>query len=329
LDKEIVISIKTVIFTLLLLLGAYVIYRIGPIISLLLVALLIVFAVEPFIKKLMKINIMNQPISRGVAVLVVYLLLIFILILVVTTIVPTFVVQVQKLLTNMASIFAQLNVSEQIDFSTEGIITQFSRLSSGFVSALYGSFRVIFTIFSVLILSIYMSSDWENLKMRFSEMFSAKQAEEVLSILEEIETSIGHWVKGQVILMVVVGVASFIGLLILDVDYALALGLLAGVLEVVPMIGPVIAAVFSGVVGFVDSPIKGVGVVVLFIIIQQLENNILVPKIMQKVSGFSPLLILIALLVGGEMFGVLGAVLAIPFTMIGHILLKRVLASRV
>ena len=91
------------------------------------------------------------------------------------------------------------------------------------------------------------------------------------------------------------------------------------------MLGPVFSAILAGVIAFADSPIKALGVVVLFTLIQQLENNLLVPKVMQRVSRFSPLVILLALLVGGHFFGIVGAIIAVPITMILSILLKRML----
>ena len=145
------------------------------------------------------------------------------------------------------------------------------------------------------------------------------------NVVEEVETNVGHWVKGQLVLMLVIGVLSFFGLWALGVDYPLALALIAGLLEAVPILGPVISAVLASVIGFSQDPIIGLAVLGFFTILQQLENNILVPKIMQRVSGFSPLVILIALIVGSNFFGVMGAIVAIPITMILVIVVKSVL----
>jgi predicted PurR-regulated permease PerM len=327
-DRQYVISLKTIFLTFLFILGLYIVYRLGPILGILVVSLLIVVAVEPMVKYLMKQEAFGRHLSRGFSVVITYVILVAVTSVILTLILPNFILQSQKLLTNLSGIFEQLNLSTAIDFSTESIVNQVTKVSSGFITALYGSFRVLATIFTVLILSIYMSSDWDNIKIRFARFFPDKLEQEIMDTLLEIETSLATWVKGQLFLMAVVGTFSTLGLIGLDVKYALALGLLAGLLEVVPMIGPVISAVFAGIVAFVDSPVKAIGVIILFIIIQQLENNILVPKIMQKVSGFSPLIILLALMVGGEFFGLLGAVLSVPITMVGAIVLKRTLRYR-
>ena len=99
---------------------------------------------------------------------------------------------------------------------------------------------------------------------------------------------------------------------------------MAGLLEIVPIIGPVFSAVITALVAAVDSPFKALLVIFAFTLIQQLEGNILVPKVMQKVSGFSPIIILISLLVGGNLFGILGTILAVPVLMVSAVIIKSV-----
>ncbi|HHH14267.1 MAG TPA: AI-2E family transporter, partial [candidate division WWE3 bacterium] len=119
-----------------------------------------------------------------------------------------------------------------------------------------------------------------------------------------------------------------IGLVALGVNYALSLALIAGILEIVPIIGPIIATIPALIVGFAVSPIKGLGVLGLYILIQQLENNLIVPKVMQKAVGFNPLITMTAILIGGSLFGVLGALLSIPVTIIIVILFKHLYRKR-
>jgi predicted PurR-regulated permease PerM len=287
--------------------------------------MLLVISVEPIIKKFMNITFLNKPISRAMAAILTYLMLIIFVSVILTAWFPVVLVQSQKLLVYVSGLLGKLNLPETINLSLSEFLPQISKISGGFVEAVTSSIKVFFSVFSIIIISIYMSSDWENIKVRFAELFSDRVAENVLGGMDEIEVEIAHWVKGQLILMLAVGLMSYVGLVLLDVDYPLALALFSGLLEVVPMIGPLIAGVFVGIIGFLDVPIKGLGIVAVYIVIQQLENNILVPKVMQKVSGFSPLIILIALLIASEFFGVVGAVLAVPATMVGTIVLRRVL----
>lgn len=325
-NKEVVISVKTVLFTFALILAGYVIYRLGPVLGILLMALLIVFALEPLVKHLMKQTLFNKHVSRSLAVVVSYVVFIIIVAVVLGVGLPPFLTQAQTLLNSLSDIMHKLNLSSEFKSMTiTDFIPQAANISGGVINVILSLFSNITTVFSLLILSIYMSLDWENIKKMFVGLFPAKIGETVKDTVEEIEQSIGQWVKGEAILMLVIGTFSFGGLLILGVNYPLALGLVAGAFEVVPMIGPIMSAVLAGVIGFADAPIKGIGVIVLFTIIQQLENNILVPKVMQKVSGFSPIVILIALLVGSEFFGIIGAITAVPMTMVLTIILKRIL----
>jgi predicted PurR-regulated permease PerM len=103
-----------------------------------------------------------------------------------------------------------------------------------------------------------------------------------------------------------------VGLFILNVPYALPLAVVAGILELVPIIGPIISSIPAIIVALVSSPILGVGVAAYFLIIQQVENSILVPKVMEKAVGLSPILVILVLLIGGSLMGIVGALLAVP-----------------
>jgi predicted PurR-regulated permease PerM len=323
-NKEIVITTKTILIALLLILGLYVVYRLGPVLGLFAVALLLVFAMEPFIKKLMNLTVMNKKVSRSAAVIMSYIGLVILLVIFLTIWLPPFVIETQRLLKNLPKIASSINLSEQWDVQLSDFIPQASAVSGNILTAGLSLFNNLTTMFSVFIMALYMSLDWPNVKRRVASIFPSKADDIVYDSIEEIEVSLGHWVKGESILMLLVGLASFIGLLMLDVPYPLSLGLISGLLEIVPMVGPIISAIFAALIALADNPVKAIGVVVLYIIIQQLENNILVPKVMQKVSGFSPLVILFALLVGSEFFGVAGAIMAVPAAMALGIIVRRV-----
>jgi len=117
----------------------------------------------------------------------------------------------------------------------------------------------------------------------------------------------------------------FGGIIVHPITALLAGLYLAGALEAVPMVGPLLGAIPAGLVALSIGPSKLIWVIVSTVIIQQLENSILVPKIMEKVSGFRPLVILLALLVGGNFFGILGAVCAVPMLMVSTIIFKKIM----
>jgi len=322
-DKQLVISIRAVVFTFLLALAGYVLYRLGTVFGILLVALLIVISVEPVILYVSKQKFMNGPITRGTAVIFTYLLIVIAFIAILTIGLPPILLQIKKLVFGLSHFLNGLNVDGGLEKYVTDTVAQLSDVSGGVISTTVSIFQNITTLFSLLIISIYISLDWPNIKEKAFSLLSHRAQDRALDIMTDIENNISAWIKGQLFLMLAVGVVSFAGLFILGIDYAPALGLVSGLLEFVPMIGPIMSAVLAGVIGFSISPVKGFGVIVLFTLIQQLENNILVPKVMQKVSGFSPLVILFALLIGSEFFGIMGAVLAVPIMMIGYILIKK------
>lgn len=155
--------------------------------------------------------------------------------------------------------------------------------------------------------------------------FKDKKKEKVQKAITDIEDNVGLWLRGELVLMILIGVLSYVGLLIVGVQFPLALALISGILEIVPIIGPIISAIIAALVAVIDSPIKALLIVAVFALIQQTEGNIIVPKVMQRVSGFSPIIILIALLVGSNLFGLIGAVIAIPVLMVGAVVVRAIL----
>lgn len=323
-DKQINISIKTILLALLIFLSGYIVYRLGPVIGVIVIATFLVISLEPMVKKLMGLTFFNKPIPRAAAVVISYVLFILVVISIFTFGLPPVLTQFQKLMASLGSLDTNGFLSG-LGISVSDFFPASADISSGVVSATRSVFSNISSFVSVLVISIYMSLDWVNIKETVITFFPKRTEEKARGVIIDIEKNIGNWVKGQLKLMLVVGVASFLGLLIIGVKYPLALGLISGVLEIVPSLGPLMSAVVAGVVGFAESPAKGIGTIVLFIIIQQVENNFLVPKIMRKVSGFSSLVVLIALLVGGEFFGIVGVILAVPSMMVASIIIKEVL----
>jgi predicted PurR-regulated permease PerM len=325
-DKEVVISIKTIIITFLLVLLGYALYELGPVIGVILLAALIVISIEPLVKTLMKVQI-GKKFPRGLAVTISYLLVLAFIIAAVTLVAPPVLIQFEKLIQNSSSIADQLNKFTGYRFANLNIMPNQTDVTNKALSVTLSVFSNVAEVISVFILSLYMSLDWVNIKRTLLSFFPENIKDTAHDAFIEIETTVAQWTKGELVLMGVVGSFSLVGLEILAVPYPLALALMAGLLEIVPIIGPIIAGVVASLVAFADSPIKALGVAILYIIIQEAEGNILVPKVMQKVSGFSPLIILIALLIGSKFFGIIGAVVSVPMVMIFTIVLKRVISA--
>ena len=141
-------------------------------------------------------------------------------------------------------------------------------------------------------------------------------AKRVGRVVKNIEQRLGSWVQGQLFLMLIIGVVSYIGLLLLKIDFALPLAILAGLLEIVPTIGPIISAIPAVIIGLSMTPVTALLVALLFFLIHQSENTLVVPFVMKKSVGLPPLLTIIALMIGGKLAGIAGVVLAVPVVLI-------------
>jgi predicted PurR-regulated permease PerM len=181
-------------------------------------------------------------------------------------------------------------------------------------SAVGATFSSILLLVTFSVISYYLLLELPNLHHYLIDFFGQNRDEkQIETFISRVQVQVGSWVRGQLTLMLIVGLATYTGLASLGVPYALPLAMLAGLLELIPNIGPTIAAVPAIFVGGLShGSLMAVAVTVLYILIQQLENILLVPQIMRKAVGIHPLVTIILILIGLELKSVVGAVLAIP-----------------
>lgn len=184
--------------------------------------------------------------------------------------------------------------------------------SSALFSRTVGLFNGLFAVITVLVVSFYLVAADRGMKHFIHDLVPTTHQKVVMSLIEKVQRKMGLWVVGQLILSVFIFALTYIGLSILGVKYALFLALLAGLLEVVPYVGPFLSAVPAVFFALIQSPALVIGVIILYIVIQKTEGYILVPKVMEKTVGTSPLVVLLALLVGFKLAGILGLLLAVP-----------------
>ena len=144
-----------------------------------------------------------------------------------------------------------------------------------------------------------------------------------------MQTKIGLWLRGQVILSFIIFCLTFLCLYILGVRYALVLALLAGLTEYIPYFGPFLGAIPAVFLAFTQSPVLALFVALIYYLIQLVENNIIVPKLMQKVVGLNPIVSIIVILTGYKIAGVLGAILAVPVSTAVGVFLRDLFEGRV
>jgi len=163
-------------------------------------------------------------------------------------------------------------------------------------------------------LSFYFMTDSHVIRSAVKRVFSGSSMAEV--IYERSEKKLRVWLRGQFAVMILIGVVTYIGLRILNVEFALPLAVLAGLLEIIPFIGPTISAIPAIIIGLADSPQRAVTILILYIIIQQLEATLVVPKVMDRAVGINPIIVIITVMVGSRLLGPIGALIAVPITAI-------------
>ena len=179
----------------------------------------------------------------------------------------------------------------------------------------------------VLVLTFYMVVEEDNARRFVKSLAPVEYQPFLAQLFTKMQKKIGAWLRGQIVLAVVIGIASYIGLTILGVPYALVLALIAGLFEVVAYVGPIFATIPAAIIGFSVSPLMGVLVIILYLVIQQLEGNVLVPKIMQRVTGLNPIISIVALLIGVKLGGIMGAIFAIPIATMVSVILEELFAE--
>lgn len=326
-DQYILISTKTIFNFIFISIAVGVLlvllYLIKEVVLLIFISLMLALALAPIVGYLVK-----KKVPRGVAVLIIYLVIIALFGVIGAVAIPPVINQTTKLTASLPKIIESIgNIPFLNKLSVDlnnFIAEKFLGASGNVLKVTVGAFSGILSVFSLMVITAYLLLDFDNVRDSLLYFIPQKPRKETEKVIKEIEFKLGSWLRGEFFLMCIVGFATYILLSILGIDYAAPLALIAGLLEVVPIIGPIISAVPGVIVGFSISPAMGFGTLAVYILVQQLENNFIVPKVMQKAIGFNPLITLVALLIGGRLFGVLGALLSVPITLIISIVIRHV-----
>jgi len=177
------------------------------------------------------------------------------------------------------------------------------------ISAVFGGVFAAFTIFS-LAFFFSLEGRWAERAIRL--LFPKKNEDHAVAVWEKSQNKISSWFGIRVLCCLFVGLATFLALKLFKIDYAFSLGLFAGITNIIPILGPILAGGIVAILVLLEDWLKAVFIVIVFFLIQQVEGNILTPILSKKLIGLPPVLVLIALLIGGQLWGLLGAILAIP-----------------
>ncbi len=309
-------STKVILRVVAVLLSLAFLWVVRDIVIVILLALVLASAMEPMVDYLNR-----KKIPRTVSVLGAYLIVIAFVALVTSLMAPLVVEQFHVLSQNLPEYTNQIqarypNLSTLFGGADLNTVIQTIFSGGGGADAIFsrtvGFFNGLFAVISVLVISFYLVAADRGMKHFIRDLVPSAHQNVVMNLIQKIQHKMGLWVVGQLILSVFIFALTYIGLSILGVKYALFLALIAGLLEVVPYVGPFLAAIPAVSFALIQSPALVVGVIILYVIIQKTEGYVLVPKVMEKTVGTSPLVVLLALLVGFKLAGILGLLLAVP-----------------
>ena len=321
--KKVEISHRTVIFTVLFLISLWFLYLIRDIILQLFIALLIMAILNPLVTKLSRWRI-----PRGISVFLAYLLFFGVLGAIIAGIIPPLVSQTTSFGNNLPKYFDNLGINRIISEQIVGqLISQLGNIPGQVVKVGVSVFTNIFDVFAVLIFAFYLLLVREKLDDHLGFFFGEEKKHKAGKLIDLLETRLGGWARGELILMALVGVSTYVGLSLLGIPFALPLALLAGLFEIIPYLGPIIAAVPAVLIGLSISPLMALATAALAFLIQQLENYIFVPKVMEKSVGVSPIITLIALAIGLRLAGIIGVVISVPVVITLQVLGRQYLVK--
>ena len=302
------------------------VYRTLGIFELLFLAIILASVISPWATYLERFHI-----PRIVSIIFIYVALFIALFVVVYLLMPTFLQETAHFLnlvsnlsfvTGQDKLFSHILTTLQSDNSfvlsqnLSSLGGSLSQISTTVFDSVVRIFGGLLSFAVVIVISVYLSLRKNGINYFLRLVSPAAYEAKILDIWRRSEDKITRWFGAQLILSSMIGVMVWFGLLMLHVPFSMLLGLLAAILELVPFVGPVIAAIPAVLLGLGQSPELALFVVLLYILVQQIEVHILVPNLMKKAVGMDPVIAILALLIGFQLAGMLGIVMAIPVMVI-------------
>jgi len=310
--------------------------------ALLLVYISVLFAIgfSPLVRAIERQRVIpiGTRLPRWLAILAIYLAILGTLAVVAFLVIPPLVDQAQQLWDALPSLIDRLQTwLIQHGWTTHRITWREAvqrapgnpgTAAGTIVAALSSVATAAIGLLTVIILTFYLLVESDTIYAGFARLFPVDRRPMVLRVSRAVTTKVSAWLGGQLILGAVIGGSSAIGLYLIGVPYFYVLALVSAVGEMIPVVGPILASIPAIIVAFTVSPRMVLYVVIFFIAQQQTENHLLVPKIMERQVGVSAVMVIVALLVGGSLLGILGAVLAVPTAAILQTIVQELLDER-
>ncbi len=320
------ITSASILRAILLVLLFVFLYILKDVIIIFLFAIVLASAISPFA------NWLDQKgFPRVIGVLMLYLAVLGLGVLILSLVIPYVSDDINRLINALPEVIQRVSTSletaqnsspQYLDFLGEiqnilgglsGWLQQASQSILGLVVSIFGG---VLSFFAIIIISFYLSVTRKGIENFLGSVVPEKYEGYVISLWKRAEVKVGKWLQGQLLLGLIVGLMCYIGLSLLGIKYALILSLIIMVLELVPMVGPVLAAIPAVFLAFTQSPSLGFWVIILYVFVQQLENHVLVPLILGRTLNLNPVVVIIALLIGQQLAGIPGMILSVPIATI-------------
>ena len=339
---------RTVVLVLAVVSVAWFAWAVRGVLVLLLVAIILATGLSPVLDAIAGEHPARKTlrVPRALAILLLYLALVCGLALFVVVVIPPLADQIEALAQRVPTYLGQgreafnalaqaypllQDLDERVVVGAEESIGNigavFAQASTVLRLAL-GVANAVLSFLLVLVLTFYLVVDAGTLKRGVLRLLPPGNRALANVVIERARVRIGAWLVGQMALSLIIGAATFIGLLVLGVPFALLLAVIAAIGELIPMLGPVVAAVPAVIIASFKSPLHGLLTVGLYILIQQLENHIVVPQVMRRAVDLPPVVVIVALLMGSELLGVVGAILALPVAAALSVVVSELVAVR-
>ncbi len=321
--RKIEVSHRTIIFIAVFGVFLWLLFQIRQIILGLFIAVILMSSLNPSIEKLE-----GRKVPRWLAITLIYLLVLLFLGFAVGGLVPPLLEQTANLINRIPEFFRQfsfLGIDEKI---IAGQLSGLTSVPANIFKFIAGIFSNIVGIFALGIITFYLLLERKSLDRYLTVLFGEDKEKQIEKVIDKIEDRLGNWVRGQFLLMVIVGVLNYIGFRIIGISFALPLAILAFLFEIIPNIGPTTAAFPAILIGLTVSPYHALATAGWCFLVQQIENSILVPRIMKQVAGVNPLVSILALAVGFKIAGIGGAILAIPTFIVLEVIVGVIYSSK-
>lgn len=275
----------------------------------------------------------RHRLPRWAAILLVYVTLIGTLVVIGMMIVPPLVEQARAFWTEFPSLLQrgqrwlmdrglvtqQITVRDVAEQTTGSGTDTVGRV----IGAVWGFVGGVFGLLTILILAFYFLVESDSLVRTFVRLFPRHERKRVEDACRRVSVKVSAWLGGQLVLAGIIGSTAALGLWLLGVPYFYVLALIAGVGEMIPVVGPLLASIPAIAVALSVSPATALFVAIFFLVQQQFENHVLVPKVMERQVGVSAVTVIVALLLGGSLLGIVGAILAVPTAAILQVIFEE------